>query len=43
MSVKQFMSAAQAVKYIQPGNRVFIHGSAATPVCLVKAMQQRSP
>lgn len=41
MSIKQFTSAEQAVKYIQPGNRVFIHGSAATPVCLVKAMQQR--
>jgi acyl-CoA hydrolase len=31
----------EAVKLISSGNRVFIHGGAATPVCLVKAMQQR--
>jgi acyl-CoA hydrolase len=36
-----YISADEAVKYIQPGNRVFIHGSAATPVCLVHAMQKR--
>src|SRR5689334_21781691 len=41
MSTKQFMSAEDAVKLIEPGNRVFIHGSAATPVCLVQSMQQR--
>lgn len=33
--------AAEAVKLIKSGNRVFIHGGAATPVCLVKAMQNR--
>src|SRR6185503_4862 len=38
---KQFISEDEAVKYIKSGDRVFIHGSAATPVCLVKAMQQR--
>jgi acyl-CoA hydrolase len=36
-----YTSADEAVKYIQPGNRVFIHGGAATPSHLVKAMQQR--
>lgn len=36
-----YISAAEAVKRIQPGHRVFIHGSAATPVGLVNAMQQR--
>lgn len=32
---------AEAVKLITSGNRVFIHGGAATPVFLVKAMQNR--
>ena len=41
MDNKEFISATQAVKFIKPGNRVFIHGSAATPVCLVKALLQR--
>jgi acyl-CoA hydrolase len=41
MDNKEFISEAEAVKLIKSGNRVFIHGSAATPVCLVKAMQQR--
>jgi acyl-CoA hydrolase len=36
-----YITADEAVKHIKPGNRVFIHGSAATPVCLVKAMQNR--
>ncbi|MEO5911232.1 MAG: acetyl-CoA hydrolase/transferase C-terminal domain-containing protein, partial [Pelobium sp.] len=26
---------------VQPGQRVFIHGSAATPICLVEALQNR--
>lgn len=37
----QYISAADAVKSIKSGHRVFIHGGAATPVSLVKAMQQR--
>src|ERR1700748_1328891 len=37
----KYISAEEAVRYIQTGDRVFIHGSAATPVCLVKAMQAR--
>ncbi|MFD2865201.1 acetyl-CoA hydrolase/transferase family protein [Mucilaginibacter antarcticus] len=36
-----YTTADEAVKCIKPGNRVFIHGSAATPVCLVRAMQKR--
>ncbi|MES2810341.1 MAG: acetyl-CoA hydrolase/transferase C-terminal domain-containing protein [Bacteroidota bacterium] len=36
-----YISADEAVKHVQPGNRVFIHGGAATPVCLVRAMQAR--
>ena len=36
-----YITADEAVKFIKPGDRVFIHGSAATPVCLVHALQQR--
>jgi len=36
-----YITADDAVKYIKPGNRVFIHGGAATPVCLVQALQKR--
>jgi len=41
MSDTRYISAAEAVKHIKSGDRVFIHGSAATPVDLVKALQQR--
>ena len=34
-------SPEEAVQFVKSGNRVFIHGSAATPVCLVKAVLQR--
>jgi acyl-CoA hydrolase len=37
----EFIGEDEAVSHIKSGNRVFIHGSAATPVCLVRAMQQR--
>jgi acyl-CoA hydrolase len=37
----RFVSAEEAVKTVKPGDRVFIHGSAATPVYLVNALQQR--
>jgi acyl-CoA hydrolase len=37
----KIIQASEAVKFIQSGNRVFIHGGAATPVHLVNAMQQR--
>lgn len=36
-----YVTADQAVSDIQSGQRVFIHGSAATPVTLVKALLQR--
>lgn len=35
------MSAEEAVRQVASGNRVFLHGSAATPVTLIKAMQGR--
>jgi acyl-CoA hydrolase len=41
MSKEKYISAEEAVRCIQTGDRVFIHGSAATPVRLVKAMQAR--
>ena len=36
-----YKSAEEAVREIKSGDRVFIHGSAATPVHLVKALQAR--
>lgn len=41
MKPVEFISAEEAVQCIRSGDRVFIHGSAATPVHLVKAMQAR--
>ncbi|HEY8387031.1 MAG TPA: acetyl-CoA hydrolase/transferase C-terminal domain-containing protein [Parasegetibacter sp.] len=37
----QFLTPEEAIKCIRSGDRVFIHGSASTPVTLVKAMQAR--
>lgn len=37
-----YCSAEEAVKIVKNGDRVFIHGSAATPVPLVNALLQRS-
>ncbi|OCX53869.1 4-hydroxybutyrate CoA-transferase [Mucilaginibacter sp. PPCGB 2223] len=36
-----YISADEALKVVRPGNRVFIHGSAATPAHLVSALQNR--
>jgi acyl-CoA hydrolase len=36
-----YMSAEEAVQLVKTGDRVFLHGSAATPVHLIKALQQR--
>jgi len=36
-----YISADEALKQVKPGDRVFIHGSAATPVHLVEALQKR--
>ena len=41
MEYKNSLSAEQAVMVIQSGYRVFIHGSAATPIHLIKALQAR--
>src|SRR5690606_638401 len=37
----RYISAAEAVKAVKSGDRVFIHGSAATPVILVQELQKR--
>ncbi len=37
----QYVSAAEAVQLIQSGNRVFIHGSSATPLLLANALLNR--
>ena len=36
-----YISAAEAVKTVKSGDRVFIHGSAVTPVILVQELQKR--
>lgn len=41
MNRYNFISPAQAMQSIKSGDRVFIHGSAATPVVLIKALQAR--
>lgn len=41
MTEIKYLTAAEALKIVKPGNRVFIHGSAATPVVLVEALQER--
>ncbi len=38
----QYTTAEEAVKLIQSGDRVFIHGSAATPLTLLKALAENS-
>ena len=37
----KYTTADEAVRLVGSGNRVFIHGSAATPVYLIKALQAR--
>jgi acyl-CoA hydrolase len=41
MDKQQYLTEDQALQAVQSGNRVFIHGGAATPICLVKALQRR--
>lgn len=41
MKREQHISADEAVKLIKSGNRVFIHGSAATPLHVLRALQKR--
>jgi acyl-CoA hydrolase len=38
----QYITANEAVKLIQSGNRVFLHGSAATPIALINALLKRA-
>src|SRR5437773_390989 len=41
MSKQKYVTAEEALSVVRTGDRVFIHGSAATPVPLVKALQAR--
>ncbi len=41
MNEVNYIPATEALKVVRPGNRVFIHGSAATPAHLVSALQDR--
>jgi len=41
MTNGKYTTAEEAVKLVQSGHRVFLHGSAATPVYLIKALQKR--
>lgn len=39
--MQQYVSAEEAVSVIQSGNRVFLHGSAATPIFLINKLLER--
>lgn len=41
MSNLNYIAADEAVKLVKSGDRVFLHGSAATPSILITALQQR--
>jgi len=41
MFTTKFITAEEAVRVVESGNRVFLHGSAATPIALLKALQNR--
>ena len=38
--MEKYISAEEAVKIIKSKDKVFVHGSAATPVVLLKALEQ---
>ncbi len=40
-TMSKYMTAAEAVKVIKSGDRVFVHGISATPVQLIQAMTDR--
>ncbi|GHN02677.1 4-hydroxybutyrate CoA-transferase [Cytophagales bacterium WSM2-2] len=42
MNMERYLTAEEAVKVIKPGNRVFVHGGAATPHHLLEKMVERS-
>ncbi len=41
--MKKFSSAAEAVQIVESGNRIYIHGIAAAPQALIKALTDRAP
>lgn len=41
MTAQNYINEDQALAIVKSGDRVFIHGGAATPVCLVNALQKR--
>ena len=41
MNYEQYTSAEEALKLVKSGDRVFLHGSAATPSYLIHALQNR--
>jgi len=41
MNSREYISAEEAVKKVKSGDRVFLHGSAATPIHLVQALLER--
>ena len=41
MEYGKSVSAEEAVKIIRSGDRVFVHGSAATPIHILEALQKR--
>jgi acyl-CoA hydrolase len=43
MNAGKYRTADEAVKLIQSNQRVFLHGSAATPLHLINALQKRAP
>ena len=40
--MEKYTSAEEAVKIIKSNDKVFVHGSAATPVVLLRAIEQRA-
>ncbi len=41
--MRKYISAEEAVKTIRSGDRIFLHGSAATPHTLINALTERAP
>ncbi|MBC7654448.1 MAG: acetyl-CoA hydrolase/transferase family protein [Oligoflexus sp.] len=41
MNSNKYITAEEAVKLVKSGNRVFLHGSAATPTIIIDALQKR--
>jgi acyl-CoA hydrolase len=42
-TLSKYKSAEEAVKVVKSGDRIFLHGSAATPHTLIRALGQRAP